>query len=65
MNAKKSTFLFFAVAVTILALVAFPLSAYANHSWGGYHWGRTSNAEFTLKMGDMFPVCGTVCSPLR
>ena len=24
---------------------------YANHSWGGYHWARTSN-PFTLKTGD-------------
>jgi Matrixin len=52
MNAKKSTLMFVVVAITVLALVAFPSSAYANHSWGGYHWGRTSNAEFTLKMGD-------------
>lgn len=51
MNAKKSTFMFVAVAVTILALVAFPSAAYANHSWGGYHWARTSN-PFTLKLGD-------------
>jgi hypothetical protein len=50
MNAKKSTFV--VVAITLLALVAFPSSAYANHSWGGYHWARTSNAQFTLKMGD-------------
>jgi hypothetical protein len=25
--------------------------AYANHSWGGYHWARTAN-PFTLKLGD-------------
>lgn len=25
--------------------------AYATHSWGGYHWARTSN-PFTLKLGD-------------
>jgi len=25
--------------------------AEANHSWGGYHWARTSN-PFTLKLGD-------------
>ncbi|HSA94063.1 MAG TPA: hypothetical protein VLE48_13695 [Terriglobales bacterium] len=24
---------------------------YASHSWGGYHWARTSN-PFTLKLGD-------------
>ena len=32
----------------VLALAA-PVSA--NHSWGGYHWARTSN-PFTLKVGD-------------
>ncbi len=51
MNAKKSTFMFVVVAITILALVAFPSSAYANHSWNGYHWARTSN-PFTIKLGD-------------
>ena len=51
MNAKKSTFLFVVAVVTILALVAFPSAAYANHSWGGYHWARTSN-PFTIKLGD-------------
>ena len=25
--------------------------SFANHSWGGYHWARTSN-PFTLKVGD-------------
>lgn len=25
--------------------------AYANHSWGGYHWARTAN-PFTLQLGD-------------
>lgn len=25
--------------------------AYADHSWGGYHWARTAN-PFTLKLGD-------------
>lgn len=26
-------------------------TAYADHSWGGYHWARTAN-PFTLKLGD-------------
>ncbi len=43
MNAKKSTFVFVVVAITLLALVAFPSAASANHSWGGYHWARTAN----------------------
>ena len=34
-----------------LAFAAFPAFTYANHSWNGYHWARTSN-PFTLKLGD-------------
>jgi hypothetical protein len=34
-----------------LALILFPAVISANHSWGGYHWARTSN-PFTLKVGD-------------
>lgn len=37
------------ILLPLLALVALPVSA--NHSWGGYHWARTSN-PFTLKLGD-------------
>ena len=33
------------------AFAAVPSSAFANHSWGGYHWARTSN-PFPLKLGD-------------
>jgi hypothetical protein len=32
-------------------LIAAPTPASANHSWGSYHWARTSN-PFTLKVGD-------------
>jgi hypothetical protein len=39
------------VFVLIAVLAAFPFSASANHSWGGYHWARTSN-PFTVKLGD-------------
>ena len=39
------------VLLALLALAAFPSSADANHSWGGYHWARTSN-PFTIKLGD-------------
>lgn len=34
-----------------LAFVGIPTIVSANHSWGGYHWARTSN-PFTLKLGD-------------
>ena len=38
----------FAVLATVLALVS---AASASHSWGGYHWARTT-PQFTLKLGD-------------
>jgi hypothetical protein len=39
-----------AAAVAALA-GATASAALANHSWGGYHWARTSN-PFTVKLGD-------------
>lgn len=37
---------------TIFSLATlFTVFAYANHSWGNYHWARTAN-PFTLKLGD-------------
>lgn len=38
------------VAVTLVVLVI-PALLLASHSWGGYHWARTSN-PFTLKVGN-------------
>jgi hypothetical protein len=38
--------LFLGAAVSVL-----PSISLGNHSWGGYHWARTSN-PFTLKVGD-------------
>lgn len=38
-----------ALAITVFAMLAVGTSA--DHSWNGYHWGRTSN-PFTLKTGD-------------
>lgn len=37
--------------VALVALAATVNVALATHSWGGYHWARTSN-PFTLKLGD-------------
>src|SRR3989338_4464975 len=37
------------VALAVLSSIA--TTAYAFHSWGNYHWARTSN-PFTLKVGD-------------
>lgn len=40
-----------AITAVLLSVGAFATIAYATHSWGGYHWARTSN-PFTLKLGD-------------
>ena len=40
-----------AVLFLVSAITAFPTVTYANHSWGGYHWARTT-PQFTLKLGD-------------
>ena len=34
-----------------VAVAGLAVPASATHSWGGYHWARTSN-PFTLKLGD-------------
>jgi hypothetical protein len=39
------------VFVLIAVVAAFPFSAGATHSWGNYHWARTTTS-FTLKLGD-------------
>src|SRR3989344_1507157 len=39
------------ISLLALAIGAFASIAYANHSWGGYHWARTVN-PFNLKFGD-------------
>jgi hypothetical protein len=41
----------FAIAVGFVIALALPGTVAANHSWGGYHWARTSN-PFTVKLGD-------------
>ena len=38
-------------AIVLGVLVVGGSTSYANHSWGSYHWARTSN-PFTLKLGD-------------
>src|SRR6266508_1566282 len=37
--------------VEVVAALVVPSVADASHSWGGYHWARTSN-PFTLQLGD-------------
>jgi hypothetical protein len=41
---------FFAL-LAVVVLAGSASSAFANHSWGNYHWARTAN-PFTLKLGD-------------
>lgn len=39
------------IFISIFILSLSPSGISANHSWGGYHWARTSN-PFNLKLGD-------------
>jgi hypothetical protein len=39
------------IAALAVAFTGVSSQSVANHSWGGYHWARTSN-PFTLKLGD-------------
>ena len=39
------------VAAIAAGIVLIASVAYADHSWGGYHWARTAN-PFTVKLGD-------------
>lgn len=43
--------LFVALLGALLATLGVVSTASASHSWGNYHWARTSN-PFTLKLGD-------------
>lgn len=40
-----------AIYVVALICIAVPATSSATHSWGGYHWARTT-PQFTLKIGD-------------
>jgi len=40
-----------ALVVALLVAIGFVAVPSADHSWGNYHWARTSN-PFTLKLGD-------------
>ncbi|MDO8649152.1 MAG: hypothetical protein Q7R81_05215 [Candidatus Peregrinibacteria bacterium] len=40
-----------ALPIALVAASLFATVAYANHSWGNYHWARQSN-PFSLKLGD-------------
>ena len=46
----KGRLLLACAAIAAIAAISAP-AAFANHSWGGYHWARTAN-PFTLKLGN-------------
>lgn len=49
---KQKIFQRLALVVSIgMACAAITTEAQANHSWGGYHWARTTS-QFTLKLGN-------------
>ena len=50
LKSSRSRRLLLAFFVTFM-FVALTAVSSANHSWGGYHWARTSN-PFSLKLGD-------------
>ena len=47
----KNKYIFLAFVFGLVGLLGFVTVAFADHSWGAYHWGRTAN-PFTLKLGD-------------
>jgi hypothetical protein len=49
MKIKMSVIKMLLAASALLVLFTFPGGSSANHSWGGYHWARTSN-PFTVKL---------------
>ena len=49
--AQKSFSRLLAVLFLGLASTTISTAAFATHSWGGYHWARTT-PQFTLKLGD-------------
>jgi len=50
MHSTKLRFFLLLVGI-VLFLASFATTVRASHSWGNYHWARTSN-PFTLKLGD-------------
>ena len=48
---KSRNYAAFISAITLFALLSFPMGTNASHSWGNYHWARTSN-PFTIRVVD-------------
>jgi hypothetical protein len=51
MKTKSRAIAAVVAAAALLTLLVLPSVAGASHSWGNYHWARTSN-PFTLKLGN-------------
>ena len=47
---------FLAILLFVAMFAALPYNVLADHSWGSYHWARTSN-PFNLKLGDNVTSC--------
>jgi hypothetical protein len=47
----RRTYLVSLAVVASMMMVLSPSAVEANHSWGGYHWARTSN-PFTVRLAD-------------
>ena len=47
----KKSIVTFLGGLSVLSLFLIATPAYANHSWGNYHWARTTSS-FTLSLGD-------------
>ncbi len=48
---KSKIYVTFISAITMFALLSFPITSSASNSWGSYHWARTSN-PFSLRVVD-------------
>lgn len=48
---KPLAFRTFHLSLTVLLVLSFAIPAFADHSWGNYHWARQSN-PFTLRVVD-------------
>lgn len=51
MNEKYHIRAFMAGVIAVLSVSTFATVAFANHSWGGYHWAHATSSV-TLKLGD-------------
>ena len=46
----------FAAGMVLLSVATFAFAAYANHSWGDYHWARSGTASSAGKLQKTVPL---------